>query len=908
MRKYCSLILFALILYATPRLMAGGGPDAYGYIWKASIDVGGPTYSWVNIASTGTLVTGLGDDNSAGPVNIGFPFHYYWSDYTQLKVGSNGWLGFDNIGNLASCFPPIPQQGGAGDNYIAPFMSDLNFAGTGNPGTVRYWTNNVDSFVISYLAVPFWDVNTGFSGSNTFQVILNGQDSSITFQYNVMNSTFTNSTCTTDVVVGIENSTGSIGLNPYLESIPPNSFAVKFYYPNPVLIAVKDISPIENNNPGNQAIFVQAGGFNLNSRIKNVGNTAVTSAIAISGKLKNLGLTQVYTSSANLTGLAAGADTLINFSPTVTISTAGEYYWEVTSTNANDINTANDINSTEVQVVDLTVSTATLDYVSGNTSSGTAISWSGGQTSDGAGIYIEPPVYPVTITQLRYFIASATVGYTAILVDDNGPGGSPGTQLANVPVAQTSITTNAWNVVTLASPVTITSGGFYVGWLMGGTGVTLGAENTGPLSNRGYEILSGIWGEYRSNSTQDIMIGAVITNYPCLPTASFNTSVSGATATFTNTATGGLSTLWDFGDGNTSTSTSPSHTYTASGSYTVCLSSTNSCGTDSVCQTVNICLPMTANFTSSVSSLTASFTDMTSPAAVSWQWDFGDGNTSTQQNPSHTYATSGSYTVCLIANTTCSADTVCKTVFLCQVPTAGFTSGVTSLVGSFSDQSQFATSWLWQFGDGQTSTLQNPTHQYNTVGSYNVCLIASNSCASDTFCDSILLCTSVVSGFNWTNSNMVYNFTDNSSGTPVAWHWNFGDGGTSTQQNPTHTFANAGSFNVCLTTYNACGDSNLLCNSVSVLVGITPDLWSGTMEVFPNPARDLIHLTATHVQEKELTVRLISPLGSLVLERKISVSGGQANLDIPLDGLASGMYSILLQGDSGTISRKILKE
>ena len=88
------LIVFSLLTVTASALT--GGPDAYGYVWEDSNEPGGPAYSWVDITNTGTLVSGLADDNSVGMFPMGMSFHYYWGDYSQIKIGSNGWIGFEN--------------------------------------------------------------------------------------------------------------------------------------------------------------------------------------------------------------------------------------------------------------------------------------------------------------------------------------------------------------------------------------------------------------------------------------------------------------------------------------------------------------------------------------------------------------------------------------------------------------------------------------------------------------------------------------------------------------------------------------------------------------------------------------------------------------------------------------------
>jgi PKD repeat protein len=155
--------------------------------------------------------------------------------------------------------------------------------------------------------------------------------------------------------------------------------------------------------------------------------------------------------------------------------------------------------------------------------------------------------------------------------------------------------------------------------------------------------------------------------------------------------------------------------------------------------------PPVADFVGSPTSggvpLTVNFTDL-STAATSWSWDFGDTGTSTAKNPTHTYNTAGTYTVTLIATNASGSDTEIKTDYITvtppAAPVADFTASSTDIsVGdgvTFTDQStNNPTSWSWTFEGGtpSTSTAQNPTVTYNTVGTFNVTLVAANAQGSD---------------------------------------------------------------------------------------------------------------------------------------------------------------------------------
>src|SRR6185503_5786279 len=102
-------------------------------------------------------------------------------------------------------------------------------------------------------------------------------------------------------------------------------------------------------------------------------------------------------------------------------------------------------------------------------------------------------------------------------------------------------------------------------------------------------------------------------------------------------------------------------------------------------------------------------------------------------SPSHTYATAGTYNVCLIVADGCSNDTICNNVTVtCPALTAGFSNSPSALTVAFTNTSAGTpTTYAWTFGDGGTSSLQNPSHTYITAGTYNVCLIVADACSAD---------------------------------------------------------------------------------------------------------------------------------------------------------------------------------
>ena len=260
-----------------------------------------------------------------------------------------------------------------------------------------------------------------------------------------------------------------------------------------------------------------------------------------------------------------------------------------------------------------------------------------------------------------------------------------------------------------------------------------------------------------------------------------------------------------------------------------------------------------ANFSatplSGVMPLNVQFTDASTNSPTSWSWNFGDSTTSTLQNPSHTYSNSGTYSVSLTVTNTNGSNTLVKNNYISvtsQViaPVASFsgtpTSGTVPLTVNFTDTStNNPNRWSWNFGDNTTSTSQNPSHIYNSVGTYTVSLTAFNNAGSNTSTKTSYITVnslpvSPTVAFTGTPLSgvipLTVNFTDNSTGSPTSWLWNFGDNTTSTIQNPTHVFSNTGTYTIKLTASNTNGSNTLTKNSyITALSGAVPQAnFSGT--------------------------------------------------------------------------------
>lgn len=479
-----------------------GGPDTYGYTWKDSNDPNGPSYSWFNNVGTsdGFKVSGLADDNVVGPFNLAKSFQFYWYKVDKFWIGSNGYIAFNNTNN-ASPFPgTIPATSG-GNDFIAGMMSDLNFTGSGNTGEV--WVSLLqDSTVVTFKDVPFWAVGTGFTGSNTFQMILDRSDSSIIFNYKTQSGLTSNN----DIAIGIENLTGAIGLAHSYDTYPSANYTVKFYYPPVVTYQVSDAGVEWNGNNENKGQFVPMNGSPrlLKGNFSNAGNQNLGSFNA-TANLVQQGGGSVFTSNLTVPALNPGEDTTLVFPNMYTLSAAGTYSYNLNITPPpGDATPSNNSKTQELIAIDTNQAVIDLAYAD-NTAEG-SLSWSGGD--GGVGMYFEPPTYPAKLLYSNFFITANTNnnGFYAIIYDDDGPDNSPGTLLDSVFVPGTAITLNSYTQVSLGNTVVVNDGGVYLRWEMGGENINIGTDSDAPISRHAYEILGNTWAAYRQFDTEDFMM------------------------------------------------------------------------------------------------------------------------------------------------------------------------------------------------------------------------------------------------------------------------------------------------------------------------------------------------------------------------------------------------------------------
>ena len=377
---------------------------------------------------------------------------------------------------------------------------------------------------------------------------------------------------------------------------------------------------------------------------------------------------------------------------------------------------------------------------------------------------------------------------------------------------------------------------------------------------------------------------------------------------------------WNFGDSYFSTLQNPVHYYTAIDTFTVTLTvgNTNGCfGSFSKAVYVNpslayeffadtVCLGMFTNFTDSFLIPTSQI--------VTWLWDFGDGSIATVNNPQHSYSLPGTYHVSLtVIDTNACVETIHHNVIVKAKPLPEFTSAFVCEGDStgFSNNSFSIaplTSYLWDFGDGYVSNINNPLHQYNSSGSYVVKLIVSNTdVCSDSVSKSVVVSPKPVAGFYAGDicagfPVIIYDSTINQGSFINTWNWDFGDGDSLFISNPsfytpniTHSYLNSGNYAIKLkVSNNACSDSAIR-----------------NIQVFPNPIAGFIYFNQCFNDTTFFSDTTASNVYPIISRTWDFGDGSNSNLQSPFHIYSlPGTYTVMLtvtdvNGCSFTVNKSI---
>ncbi|MCP1662933.1 MAG: PKD domain-containing protein [Methanocalculus sp. MSAO_Arc1] len=308
-------------------------------------------------------------------------------------------------------------------------------------------------------------------------------------------------------------------------------------------------------------------------------------------------------------------------------------------------------------------------------------------------------------------------------------------------------------------------------------------------------------------------------------TASATSGTAPLTVTFTDDSTHKpTSWHWNFGDGASGTGPRVTHTYTEPGTYSITLRIENPAGSFSQTWRDKITVyqrPVAAfsvDETSGEPPFTVSFTDESRGGITTWEWDFGDGEQSSEQNPVHTYERPGVYPVRLKVHNPYDSDTLVRDnlVIVATRPVVDFTADVVRgsppLTVQFTDISGGnPNQWRWDFGDGKTARTRNPEHTYQYPGTFKVTLTASGGQVSGSLSRSGYITVIALPEADFSvdrtigSAPLKVRFSDKSSGGAEAWRWDFGDGKISRDRHPEHIYTEPGTYTVTQTVRNEFG-------------------------------------------------------------------------------------------------------
>ena len=292
--------------------------------------------------------------------------------------------------------------------------------------------------------------------------------------------------------------------------------------------------------------------------------------------------------------------------------------------------------------------------------------------------------------------------------------------------------------------------------------------------------------------------------------------------------------------------------------------------------TITGCSSPTAVWGDSTNQLIGSFTDSSTGTPTSWAWDFGDGNTSSLQNPSHTYAAAGTYSVCLIATDTCGSDTLCKNVTVTSCPVA---------LGT--DTRTECNSLLWI--DGNTYTASNNSATHTIVG------------GASTSCDSLVTLNLTIITTDKTVSQTNVTLTSNQSGVTYQWIDCNGDTPITGETNQAFNATANGSYAVIITN-NGCVDTSACYTIASV--DVEENKLDNEFSVYPNPFENQLTISFSELINSSYSVTIQNTLGQVIYQ--FQPSNQSSNID--LTSFDSGVYFVNIKNSKGTQTVRIIKQ
>ena len=406
---------------------------------------------------------------------------------------------------------------------------------------------------------------------------------------------------------------------------------------------------------------------------------------------------------------------------------------------------------------------------------------------------------------------------------------------------------------------------------------------------------------------------------------------------------GVVSYAWDFGDGGTATDADPMYVFNTVGVYDVGLTVADAEGlTNSTSLTITVTVPNLApvavassNIATGEAPLSVSFVGSNSTddtGVVSYAWDFGDGGTSTDADPTHVFNTVGVYDVDLtVTDAEGLADTISVTITVAEgnmPPVAVASSDITtgeapltvSFTGSTSTDDTGVVSYAWDFGDGGTATDANTIYVFNTEGTYEVSLTVTDA---EGLVDSTTITITVgstnmppvavaSSDITTGEAPLTVSFIGSTSTDDtgvVSYAWDFGDGGTATDADPTYVFNTVGVYDATLTVTDAEG----LISTASVSITVEGSTEELELILAPNPAIEFVEIILNGLVSEDdiIGFMLHDSAGRLIRQFRPEelAKNVNGNFEISLEILMNETYvvTVMLNNEEPIAKRLILR-
>lgn len=421
----------------------------------------------------------------------------------------------------------------------------------------------------------------------------------------------------------------------------------------------------------------------------------------------------------------------------------------------------------------------------------------------------------------------------------------------------------------------------------------------------------------------------------------------------------GFSYYWDFGDGNTSNIADPFHNYGANGTYTACLTvwNNNNFCSDTVCNVITVnngaaagCSGNADFYYSTNNGNDFFFAPNSVLSNATYQWSFGNGNSSSNAVPHETYnaSASGWYAVCLtVIDANNCTDYYCDSIYVtasvtgpsCDATFYGYPdSTAANLVHfyAYGNNGSGAT-YSWNYGDGNSGNGQYASHTYAASGWYAACLTVTDNTGSgctQTYCDSVYAdggvsspsCNADFILFQDSTGSGIYYAWNTSTGNNLSYFWDFGDGNTSTLAFPTHTYNAVGVYGICLSVSDNNGCASTHCDTIYIVVksagttlnvlqpgetvGLEETASFNEVKLYPNPSNGEFSLSINVTSSVEANLIITNLTGQNVENINLQLIQGENFINMNESHLANGIYLVNLINElTGEItSMKMIKK